>query len=251
MLEVNVLASTLHDQRLGALEAGALLRTVMVEIDVAVFTFDGAHALRLVNRAGERLLAQPAEQLLGRTADELGLRACLDGQSPRIEDVAFPGALGPLGSAADDVPPGRPAASAARARRRQPAAARRGAPGVAAADPRHRPRDQQLARADQVDRRQPRVDARSRDDARAESDLTPKRRHEARPGGHRRAVRFAEPLHHRLRAAREAAGAAARLGQRAGAGAARRRRRDAAAVHVAAGPDVSDPRRSRISSSSC
>jgi len=94
MLEVNVLASTLHDQRLGALEAGALLRTVMVEIDVAVFTFDGAHALRLVNRAGERLLAQPAEQLLGRTADELGLRPCLAGQSPRIEDVAFPGASG-------------------------------------------------------------------------------------------------------------------------------------------------------------
>jgi nitrogen fixation/metabolism regulation signal transduction histidine kinase len=94
MLEVNVLASTLHDQRLGALEAGALLRTVMVEIDVAVFTFDGAHTLRLVNRAGERLLAQPAEQLLGRTADELGLHACLVGQSPRIEDVVFPGGSG-------------------------------------------------------------------------------------------------------------------------------------------------------------
>jgi two-component system, NtrC family, nitrogen regulation sensor histidine kinase NtrY len=94
MLEVNVLASTLHDQRLGALEAGALLRTVMVEIDVAVFTFDGAHALRLVNRAGERLLAQPAEQLLGRTADEIGLRPCLMGHSPRIEDVAFPGGAG-------------------------------------------------------------------------------------------------------------------------------------------------------------
>jgi PAS domain-containing protein len=83
MLEVNVLASTLHDQRLGALEAGALLRTVMVEIDVAVFTFDGAHMLRLVNRAGERILAQPAEQLLGRTAGELGLGACLAGHSPR------------------------------------------------------------------------------------------------------------------------------------------------------------------------
>jgi two-component system nitrogen regulation sensor histidine kinase NtrY len=94
MLEVNVLASTLHDQRLGALEAGALLRTVMVEIDVAVFTFDGAQTLRLVNRAGERILAQPAEQLLGRTASELGLGACLAGQSPRIEDVAFPGASG-------------------------------------------------------------------------------------------------------------------------------------------------------------
>jgi len=94
MLEVNVLASTLHDQRLGALEAGALLRTVMVEIDVAVFTFDGAQTLRLVNRAGERILAQPAEQLLGRTAAELGLSACLAGHSPRIEDVAFPGASG-------------------------------------------------------------------------------------------------------------------------------------------------------------
>jgi nitrogen fixation/metabolism regulation signal transduction histidine kinase len=94
MLEVNVLASTLHDQRLGALEAGALLRTVMMEIDVAVFTFDGAHSLRLVNRAGERLLAQPAEQLLGRTADELGLATCLAGHSPRIEDVAFPGGSG-------------------------------------------------------------------------------------------------------------------------------------------------------------
>jgi nitrogen fixation/metabolism regulation signal transduction histidine kinase len=94
MLEVNVLASTLHDQRLGALEAGALLRTVMVEIDVAVFTFDGAQTLRLVNRAGERLLAQPAEQLLGRTADDLGLRPCLAGHSPRIEDVTFPGGSG-------------------------------------------------------------------------------------------------------------------------------------------------------------
>src|SRR5205085_9714695 len=94
MLEVNVLASTLHDQRLGALEAGALLRTVMVEIDVAVFTFDGTQRLRLVNRAGERLLAQPAEQLLGRTADELGLDGCLGGHSPRIEDVVFPGGSG-------------------------------------------------------------------------------------------------------------------------------------------------------------
>src|SRR5206468_4904433 len=34
------------------------------------------------------------EQLLGRTADELGLRPCLIGHSPRIEDVAFPGGAG-------------------------------------------------------------------------------------------------------------------------------------------------------------
>jgi nitrogen fixation/metabolism regulation signal transduction histidine kinase len=91
MLEVNVLAATLHNQRLLALEASALLRTVMVEIDVAVFTFDGSQILRLVNRAGERLLGEGADDLLGRPADDLGLSACLEGQTPRVETIAFPG----------------------------------------------------------------------------------------------------------------------------------------------------------------
>jgi PAS domain S-box-containing protein len=94
MFEVNELASTLQDQRLVAIEAGALLRTVMVEIDVAVFTFDGSQVLRLVNRAGERLLGQTTEQLLDRTSADLGLAGCLTGESPRIEQVAFPGGSG-------------------------------------------------------------------------------------------------------------------------------------------------------------
>jgi nitrogen fixation/metabolism regulation signal transduction histidine kinase len=54
--EVNALSDTLRKQRLGAVEATALLRKVMEEIDVAVFAFDGAGCLRLVNRAGERIL---------------------------------------------------------------------------------------------------------------------------------------------------------------------------------------------------
>jgi two-component system nitrogen regulation sensor histidine kinase NtrY len=94
MLEVNELASTLHDQRLGALEAGALLRTVMLEIDVAVFTFDAGQTLRLVNRAGERLLGLTSADLLGRTAGDLQLASCLDGTTPRVEEVAFPGGRG-------------------------------------------------------------------------------------------------------------------------------------------------------------
>ena len=40
LIEVNALAETLHEQRLGAVEATALLRTVMEQIDVAVFAFD-------------------------------------------------------------------------------------------------------------------------------------------------------------------------------------------------------------------
>src|SRR5436190_2883241 len=71
MLEVNDLGQTLREQRLGALEATTLLRTVMSEIDVAVFAFDGAQRLRLVNRAGEKLLARPAARLLGRSGGEL------------------------------------------------------------------------------------------------------------------------------------------------------------------------------------
>jgi len=95
--EVNTLGRTLQDQRLGALEATALLRTVMSEIDVAVFTFDGDRRLRLVNRAGERLLAAPAERLLGRTAEELRLGACLEGEGPRTVAMAFPGGAGRWG----------------------------------------------------------------------------------------------------------------------------------------------------------
>jgi nitrogen fixation/metabolism regulation signal transduction histidine kinase len=97
MLEVNDLGQTLREQRLGAMEATALLRTVMSEIDVAVFAFDGNEHLRLVNRAGERLLAQPATRLLGRTSGDLGLAACLhgnDGESPQTMQMIFPGGFG-------------------------------------------------------------------------------------------------------------------------------------------------------------
>src|SRR2546421_12701356 len=83
MIEVNALGETLREQRLGALEATTLLRTVMAEIDVAIFAFDNLRRLRLVNRAGERLLAQTSERLLGRGAEELGLQECLEGEAAR------------------------------------------------------------------------------------------------------------------------------------------------------------------------
>ena len=90
--EVNALQETLKEQRLGALEADALLRRVMEEIDVAVFAFDPGSSLRLVNRAGERLLGHPAERLIGRTAAQLGLEQTLEGETPRILEMTMPGA---------------------------------------------------------------------------------------------------------------------------------------------------------------
>ena len=97
MIEVNALGETLREQRLGALEATALLRTVMEEIDVAIFTFDNENKLRLVNRAGERLLARPSERLLGFTAGELGLGASLEGEAARTMELSFPGGSGRWG----------------------------------------------------------------------------------------------------------------------------------------------------------
>jgi two-component system, NtrC family, nitrogen regulation sensor histidine kinase NtrY len=97
MLELNTLIGLLREQRLGALDASALLRTVMGEIDVAVFVFDERERLQLANRAGERLLAQPVERALGRTARELGLDDCLIDEPTRTIQASFPGGLGRWG----------------------------------------------------------------------------------------------------------------------------------------------------------
>jgi nitrogen fixation/metabolism regulation signal transduction histidine kinase len=70
--------------------------TVMSEIEVAVFDYDGEQRLRLVNRAGERLLHRPIEQLLGRSASELGLDDCLQPGSRTLQKT-FPGAVGRWG----------------------------------------------------------------------------------------------------------------------------------------------------------
>ena len=125
------------------------------EIDVAVFAFDGDQRLRLVNRGGERLLGQPSERLIGRPSDALGLSDWLDGDSPAHLRGDVSRRRGPMGSAERDLPAGRPAPPAARDRRPEPRAPRGRALGVAAAGAGAGPRDQQLARADQVDRGEP------------------------------------------------------------------------------------------------
>src|SRR5204863_3537740 len=91
LLEINALGETLRVQRLGAFEATALLRTIMGEIDVAVFTFDPERRLRLVNRAGENLLGQPMDKLLGRSAKELGLDPCYNVDEDEPLTLRFPG----------------------------------------------------------------------------------------------------------------------------------------------------------------
>jgi nitrogen fixation/metabolism regulation signal transduction histidine kinase len=92
--EANALAESLHEQRLGAMEATALLRKVLAGIDVAMFGFDGNQRLQLVNDSGKRLLGRTDEELLGCRASDLGLAQCLAGETPRVVDVAWPGGAG-------------------------------------------------------------------------------------------------------------------------------------------------------------
>src|SRR5690348_6099969 len=89
MREVNTLSGTLQEQRLGALEATTLLRSVMKEVDVAIFAFDDRHKLRLVNSAGEKLVGQPAERLIGLAAADIHLDRCLTGEPQQTFQMSF------------------------------------------------------------------------------------------------------------------------------------------------------------------
>jgi nitrogen fixation/metabolism regulation signal transduction histidine kinase len=65
---------------------------------VAVFAFDSEQRLRLVNRAGERLIAQPAERIMTQRASDLGLAEYLEGETPPIVRTSFPGGSGLWGA---------------------------------------------------------------------------------------------------------------------------------------------------------
>lgn len=88
-LEINSLADILTEQRIQTIEATALLRRVVDEIEAPLFTFDPDHILRLVNPAGERLLQQHAARLLGQTAGHLGLNACFDARNETLVSLPY------------------------------------------------------------------------------------------------------------------------------------------------------------------
>ncbi len=70
-IEINALADMHQTQRLGSLEAAALFRRVIAELDAPVLAFDQTTRLRLINPAAERLFNINAARDLGRTAADL------------------------------------------------------------------------------------------------------------------------------------------------------------------------------------
>jgi hypothetical protein len=132
-LESNLLGETLRTQRLGAMEATALLRTVMSEIDVAVFAFDDENRVRLVNRAGARRMAPPPHSPPGSHGRAGGPGRWPAGSFPANHGRHLSRRIGAMGSAPRRLSPGRAPTHAARPRRRQQNPAGRRAAGVATA----------------------------------------------------------------------------------------------------------------------
>ncbi len=138
--QVNAMSATLRAQRLGALEATTLLRKVMEEINVAVFAFDSEHRLRLVNRAGERMLNEPAERILGTDAESAGPGRNTSTVIRSERSSALSLRNRPLGHQPQHISRRRASASAAGGHRPHASVARRGAESLAAPGARARTR---------------------------------------------------------------------------------------------------------------
>ncbi len=76
--EINEFADLLQSQRLGEMEATALLRRVISSMDAPVLAFDPNQRLRLINPAAERIFHLTEARALGCTADGLQLAGVLD-----------------------------------------------------------------------------------------------------------------------------------------------------------------------------
>jgi two-component system, NtrC family, nitrogen regulation sensor histidine kinase NtrY len=92
--EVNALGQTLREGRLKVEETLALLTKVLGAIDIAIIAFDATQRLRLINPAGQRLLATTSVQAQGKTAEALGVADCLAVDTATTLRRAFPGAAG-------------------------------------------------------------------------------------------------------------------------------------------------------------
>jgi nitrogen fixation/metabolism regulation signal transduction histidine kinase len=78
-LEINNLSRGLAEERLGAVETANLLRKVMAETGTIIFAFSQDNRLRIVNRAGAHFLGKLEENILHRTAHELGIQDLVEG----------------------------------------------------------------------------------------------------------------------------------------------------------------------------
>lgn len=90
-LEINALADTLQTQKLNALEAVALFRRVLGEMDAPVLAFDQWSKLRLMNPAAERVFQLTSPRDLGRFARDIGLDSLMEQPDEGIVNLEVQG----------------------------------------------------------------------------------------------------------------------------------------------------------------
>ncbi|MEH6384834.1 MAG: ATP-binding protein [Colwellia sp.] len=81
---VNRLRDLLHAERTGAAETGALFARVVEKVDVALFAFDPNGNLCMVNERGLLLLNRSRKEVLDKSAQMLGLAACLASSDNKV-----------------------------------------------------------------------------------------------------------------------------------------------------------------------
>jgi two-component system nitrogen regulation sensor histidine kinase NtrY len=106
-LEINALADTLQAQRVGALEAVALLRRVIAEMDAPVLAFDQDARLRLLNPAAERVFTLLPARDLGKSVADLDLTGLLDEPSEAAVQLELPRASASAARRSDPSQPQR------------------------------------------------------------------------------------------------------------------------------------------------
>jgi len=94
IVDINALAERLQRERLEFEESSYLLGKTLAALESAVFVFDEAQRLRLLNPAAQRLLDAQQQRLFGLSAAELGLAALLEGPATQLIAQVFPGRSG-------------------------------------------------------------------------------------------------------------------------------------------------------------
>jgi len=94
LIEANALADRLRAARLGGMEAAALLRAVLEEIEVAIIAVDSHDRIQFLNRSAEELLGRTLAKSEGLAAAEAGIQELLNAEVPATISRAFPGGSG-------------------------------------------------------------------------------------------------------------------------------------------------------------
>jgi len=92
--QINLLSSSLSEQRVASEEAYRLLDKTIAHINVAIFAFDASNKVKLVNPAAGRLFACQYQQLFGKSATNLSLSDFLTGEQSQLIEHTFPGGSG-------------------------------------------------------------------------------------------------------------------------------------------------------------